>query len=157
MPVAVAGPHHDLLLVAVGCGDGGGALVAGAAEERLHFGLDRGLDDQAGAEPGDVFEDLDQVTISGEQGVDLGTDARPSGRRPEDGAALAAPLRPRRAGGSGRAGRKRRITEAERSRIIAMVRQVPPGRLEVQPGGDLGAADETGPAYLRGRRPRLGR
>jgi transposase len=32
-------------------------------------------------------------------------------------------------------GRKRRITEAERSRIIALVRQVPPGRLEVQPGG----------------------
>jgi transposase len=43
-------------------------------------------------------------------------------------------------------GRKRRITEAERSRIIALVRQVPPGRLEVQPGGDLWAADESGPA-----------
>ncbi|MCZ0997440.1 hypothetical protein O1M63_03800 [Streptomyces mirabilis] len=27
-----------------------------------------------------------------------------------------------------------------------MVQQVPPGRLEVQPGGDLWAADETGPA-----------
>ncbi|KPI01093.1 hypothetical protein OK006_8052 [Actinobacteria bacterium OK006] len=43
-------------------------------------------------------------------------------------------------------GRKRRITEAERSRIIALVRQVPPGRLEVQPGGDMWAADEAGPA-----------
>jgi transposase len=43
-------------------------------------------------------------------------------------------------------GRKRRITEAERSRIIALVKQVPPGRLEVQPGGDLRAADEGGPA-----------
>jgi transposase len=43
-------------------------------------------------------------------------------------------------------GRKRRITEAERSRIIALVKQVPPGRLEVQPGGDLWAADPLGPA-----------
>ncbi|WP_308402620.1 helix-turn-helix domain-containing protein [Streptomyces sp. AC550_RSS872] len=43
-------------------------------------------------------------------------------------------------------GRKRRITEAERSRIIALVKQVPPGRLEVQPGGDLWAADQPGPA-----------
>ncbi|MFF2852133.1 helix-turn-helix domain-containing protein [Streptomyces sp. NPDC058001] len=43
-------------------------------------------------------------------------------------------------------GRKRRITEAERSRIIALVKQVPPGRLEVQPGRDLWAADESGPA-----------
>ncbi|MFC9498314.1 helix-turn-helix domain-containing protein [Streptomyces sp. NPDC056982] len=43
-------------------------------------------------------------------------------------------------------GRKRRITEAERSRIIALVKEVPPGRLEVQPGGDLWAADELGQA-----------
>ncbi|MFD0032905.1 helix-turn-helix domain-containing protein [Streptomyces sp. NPDC127172] len=43
-------------------------------------------------------------------------------------------------------GRKRRITEAERSRIIALVKEVPPGRLEVQPGGDLWAANELGPA-----------
>jgi len=43
-------------------------------------------------------------------------------------------------------GRKRRITETERSKIIALVKQVPPGRLEVQPGGDLWAADESGPA-----------
>ncbi|WP_328665154.1 helix-turn-helix domain-containing protein [Streptomyces sp. NBC_00328] len=43
-------------------------------------------------------------------------------------------------------GGKRRITEAERSRIIALVKQVPPGRLEVQPGGDLWAAAESGPA-----------
>jgi transposase len=41
-------------------------------------------------------------------------------------------------------GRKRRITEAERSRIIALVKQVPPGRLEMQPYGDLWAADEGG-------------
>lgn len=43
-------------------------------------------------------------------------------------------------------GRKRRITEAERSRIIALVKQVPPGRLELQPGGDLWAAEESGPS-----------
>ncbi|HSA52543.1 MAG TPA: helix-turn-helix domain-containing protein [Yinghuangia sp.] len=40
-------------------------------------------------------------------------------------------------------GRKRRITEAERSRIIALVRLVPPGRLERHPGGDLVAGDAT--------------
>ncbi|WP_371666488.1 helix-turn-helix domain-containing protein [Streptomyces sp. NBC_00289] len=43
-------------------------------------------------------------------------------------------------------GRKRRITEAERSRIIALVKQVPPGRLRWEPGGELWAADEAGPA-----------
>ncbi|MEV6292936.1 helix-turn-helix domain-containing protein [Streptomyces sp. NPDC051896] len=43
-------------------------------------------------------------------------------------------------------GRKRRITEAERSRIIAMVKQTPPGRLEVQPSNEMWAADESGPS-----------
>ncbi len=43
-------------------------------------------------------------------------------------------------------GRKRRITEAEHSRIISLVRQPPPGRLMVQAGGDLEAADESGPS-----------
>ncbi|MFE7779450.1 helix-turn-helix domain-containing protein [Streptomyces sp. NPDC057445] len=42
-------------------------------------------------------------------------------------------------------GRKRRITEAERSRIIGLVKRPPPGRLTVQPGGELVAEDETGP------------
>jgi transposase len=42
-------------------------------------------------------------------------------------------------------GRKRRITEMERSRIIALVRTPPPGRLTVQAGGDLAAADGSGP------------
>ncbi|WP_439681050.1 helix-turn-helix domain-containing protein [Embleya sp. MST-111070] len=42
-------------------------------------------------------------------------------------------------------GRKRRITEAERSRVVAMVKAAPPGRLETRPGGDLWAADESGP------------
>jgi transposase len=43
------------------------------------------------------------------------------------------------------AGRKRRITEVERGRIIALARSIPPGRPERTPGGDLAAADETGP------------
>lgn len=42
-------------------------------------------------------------------------------------------------------GRKRRITQEERSRIIALVKEVPPGRPELQPYGDLWAFDETGP------------
>ncbi|WP_405393458.1 hypothetical protein [Microbispora hainanensis] len=53
---------------------GGGPLVSGAAEEGVHLGFDGGLDDQAGTETGDVFDDLDQVTALGEQGVDLGAD-----------------------------------------------------------------------------------
>jgi transposase len=43
-------------------------------------------------------------------------------------------------------GRKRRITELERSRIVGLVRLTPPGRLEVQPSNEMWAADETGPA-----------
>ncbi|WP_331773270.1 helix-turn-helix domain-containing protein (plasmid) [Embleya sp. NBC_00888] len=42
-------------------------------------------------------------------------------------------------------GRKRRITEAERSRIVALVKLTPPGRLETQPSDELWAADEAGP------------
>jgi transposase len=44
------------------------------------------------------------------------------------------------------AGRKRRITEAERSRIIALARSVPPGRLDRDAAGELSADDERGPA-----------
>jgi transposase len=44
------------------------------------------------------------------------------------------------------AGRKRRITEAERSRIIALARSVPPGRLDRDGAGELSADDEDGPA-----------
>jgi transposase len=43
------------------------------------------------------------------------------------------------------AGRKRRITEVQRGRIIALARSVPPGRPARTAGGDLAAADETGP------------
>ncbi|WP_138968254.1 helix-turn-helix domain-containing protein [Streptomyces sp. YIM 121038] len=43
-------------------------------------------------------------------------------------------------------GRKRRITEQERSRIIALVRGLPPGRLRWEPVGELWAPDELGPA-----------
>ncbi|WP_234391938.1 helix-turn-helix domain-containing protein [Streptomyces sp. WM6378] len=42
-------------------------------------------------------------------------------------------------------GRKRRITEDERSRIIALVKLTPPGRLEIQPSNELWAADVKGP------------
>jgi transposase len=44
------------------------------------------------------------------------------------------------------AGRKRRITEPERSRIIALARSVPPGRLDRDGAGELSADDEEGPA-----------
>ncbi|MGW7674454.1 hypothetical protein ACWGJX_46670, partial [Streptomyces sp. NPDC054775] len=43
-------------------------------------------------------------------------------------------------------GRKRRITEAERSRIIGLIKQTPPGRLEVQSSNEMWAADESGPS-----------
>jgi transposase len=44
------------------------------------------------------------------------------------------------------AGRKRRITEAQRSAIIALARSVPPGRLARDATGELSADDERGPA-----------
>jgi transposase len=43
------------------------------------------------------------------------------------------------------AGRKRRITEAQRSAIIALARSVPPGRLDRDGAGELSAGDEHGP------------
>jgi transposase len=43
------------------------------------------------------------------------------------------------------AGRKRRITEAQRSGIIALARSVPPGRLDRDAAGELSAGDEHGP------------
>jgi len=44
------------------------------------------------------------------------------------------------------AGRKRRITEAQRSAVIAMARSVPPGRLARDAAGGLSADAEDGPA-----------
>jgi transposase len=44
------------------------------------------------------------------------------------------------------AGRKRRITEAERSHIIALARSLPPGQLARDAAGELSADDERGPA-----------
>jgi transposase len=43
------------------------------------------------------------------------------------------------------AGRKRRITECERGRIIALARSDPPGRAQRMPDGGLHTADEAGP------------
>jgi transposase len=44
------------------------------------------------------------------------------------------------------AGRKRRITEAQRSAIIALARSEPPGHLDRDGAGELSADDERGPA-----------
>src|SRR5690348_4926076 len=44
------------------------------------------------------------------------------------------------------AGRKRRITEAQRSRIIALARSAPTGQLDRDGAGELSADDERGPA-----------
>ena len=44
------------------------------------------------------------------------------------------------------AGRRRRITEAQRSAVIALARSAPPGRLERDGAGELSAEDEDGPA-----------
>ena len=43
-------------------------------------------------------------------------------------------------------GRRRRITEAERSAIIALARSLPPGQLARDGAGELSAGDERGPA-----------
>jgi len=43
------------------------------------------------------------------------------------------------------AGRKRRISEAERGRVIALARSDPPGQAQRSTGGDLHTADEAGP------------
>lgn len=45
------------------------------------------------------------------------------------------------------AGRKPRITEDQRSKIISLVSKDPPGKLVTQPGGGLEAEDETKAAY----------
>src|SRR6201997_4236234 len=44
------------------------------------------------------------------------------------------------------AGRRRRITEAQRSAIIALARSAPPGQLARDADGELSADDERGPA-----------
>lgn len=44
------------------------------------------------------------------------------------------------------AGRKPRLTEQERSRILALVKQPPPGRLERYADGSLEAREEEGSA-----------
>jgi transposase len=44
------------------------------------------------------------------------------------------------------AGRRRRITEAQRSAVIALARSEPPGHLDRDGSGELSAGDEHGPA-----------
>jgi len=46
-----------------------------------------------------------------------------------------------------RAGRKPRLTQLQRSKIIALVANNPPGKLLTEPDGVLRAEDETKPAY----------
>jgi len=46
------------------------------------------------------------------------------------------------------AGRKRRISEAQRSAIIALARSMPSGRLDRDAAGELSADDKRGPAQL---------
>jgi transposase len=43
-------------------------------------------------------------------------------------------------------GRKPRITQEQRSQIIALAKTTPPGRLHWEPWGELAADDEDGPA-----------
>ena len=64
--VAAAGSVPCVLVV---------TLVAAAAEELGHQGLDRSLHDQADAQAGDVLEHGRQVTLRREQLVDLGAEA----------------------------------------------------------------------------------
>ncbi len=45
-----------------------------------------------------------------------------------------------------RSGRPRRLIETERSKLIALVRKVPPGRLSTQADGTMVARDEDGSA-----------
>jgi len=45
------------------------------------------------------------------------------------------------------AGRKPRVTEQQRSKIIALVSKDPPGRLLTESDGTMGAQDETEAAY----------
>jgi hypothetical protein len=49
--------------------------VAVAAQELADLGLQGGLDDQPHAQPGDLFEDLAEVLLGGEQLIDLDADA----------------------------------------------------------------------------------
>jgi transposase len=66
----------------------------------------------------------------------------------EHGAPLAAPVQRGIDGLGDRpgAGRKRRITEAQRSHIIALARSLPPGQLARDAAGELSTDDEHGPA-----------
>jgi hypothetical protein len=61
--------------IAVSRPDALAAGVAITAEELGDFCFQRGLQQPAGAEPGDLLEDLTQILVGGEQLVDLGADA----------------------------------------------------------------------------------
>ena len=51
------------------------ALVAVAAQELAHLGLQRRLQQQPGTEAGNLLQDVAEVALGGEQLVDLSADA----------------------------------------------------------------------------------
>ena len=89
------------------------------------------------------------VTLSWD-GLAVAAIAAEIGCHHKHGARLAAPVqRGRSRLGSVRrrgAGRKRWITEAQRSAIIALAGSLPPGRFDRDAAGELSADDEPGPA-----------
>jgi hypothetical protein len=75
---AHCGLHHRRRLPAVaatGPALVGAPLVAGAAQELVDLGLQGGLQQQPHAPAGDVLQDRGQLTLRGEQLVDLGAQA----------------------------------------------------------------------------------
>jgi hypothetical protein len=67
---------HRLVAVAMAWAGIRVALVALPAQERGHFGLQRGLEQQPSPEPSDVLQDVGQLAGRvGEQLIDLGADA----------------------------------------------------------------------------------
>lgn len=77
------------------------------------------------------------------------SDYRGAGLQPEERSVEAAPLQrlgPARLDDLGGQGRKRRITQDDRSTIISLVKTVPPGRLKWEPVGSLWAFGESGPS-----------
>jgi hypothetical protein len=66
--------RHGLVAVAIPRPGLRVALVAVAAKEDAHLGLQRGLQHQADAQAGDLLQDLGNRPVGGEQLIDLGAD-----------------------------------------------------------------------------------
>src|SRR5512135_3240402 len=63
---------YDPFVPVAGRVDLGAALIAVAAEEPGHLGLQRGLQQQLGAEAGNLLDDTGEGTGLGEHPIDLG-------------------------------------------------------------------------------------